>query len=101
MAEWMEDNTEMHFKSVPLPDYNISREGASISRTMLTKEFDGRRLGNRIEELRYPIQGYSTFGSMQADPEELPVASVISSTTQREFFNTLAIFCVMVRARSW
>lgn len=72
MAEWMEDNTEVRFKPVPLPDYNISKEGASIGRTMLTEEFDGRRLGNRVKELRYPIQGYSAFGSMQADPEELP-----------------------------
>lgn len=72
IAEWMEDNTEVRFKPVPLPDYNISKEGASIGRTMLTKEFDDRRLGNRVKELRYPIQWYSVFGSMQADPEELP-----------------------------
>lgn len=68
----MEDNTEVRFKPVSLPDYNISKEGASIGRTMLTKEFDGRRLGDRVKELQYPIQGYSVFGSMQADPEELP-----------------------------
>lgn len=64
IADWMEDNTEVRFKPVSLPDYNISKEGASIGRTMLTKEFDGRRLGDRVKKLQCPIQGYSVFGSM-------------------------------------
>jgi len=41
----MEDITKVRFKPVPPPDYNISKESG---RTMLTKEFDGRRLGDRV-----------------------------------------------------
>jgi succinate dehydrogenase/fumarate reductase flavoprotein subunit len=72
MVEWMEENTTVKFKPVPLPDYHISKEGASVGRTILTQEFDGRKLGKRVKEVRYPIQGYSAFGTMQADPAELP-----------------------------
>ncbi|OCK81380.1 fumarate reductase/succinate dehydrogenase flavo protein [Lepidopterella palustris CBS 459.81] len=72
MVEWMENNTEVRFKPVPLPDYHVSKEGASTGRTILTRQFDGRRLGHRVKEVRYPIQGYSAFGTMQVDPEELP-----------------------------
>ncbi|KAF2494946.1 fumarate reductase/succinate dehydrogenase flavo protein [Lophium mytilinum] len=75
MIEWMEENTTMKFKAVPLPDYNITKDGASVGRTVLTAEFDGRKLGGRVKEVRYPIQGYSAFGTMQADPAELVVFS--------------------------
>ncbi|KAK7203024.1 FAD binding domain-containing protein [Myxozyma melibiosi] len=71
MVEWVEQNTEMKFKPVPLPDYHPTKPGASVGRTILTTEFNGRKLGNRIKQVRYPIQGYSAFGTMQADPAEL------------------------------
>ncbi|KAF2764747.1 hypothetical protein EJ03DRAFT_355496 [Teratosphaeria nubilosa] len=71
MVEWMEANSDVRFKPVPLPDYHVSKEGASTGRTILTEKFDGRRLGPLIKHVRYPIQGYSAFGSMQADPADL------------------------------
>lgn len=71
MVEWMEENTAVRFKGVALPDYHPEKPGASVGRTLLTEGFDGRRLGSRVKEIRYPIQGYSAFGSMQADPSEL------------------------------
>ncbi|KAK5305172.1 hypothetical protein LTR99_004238 [Exophiala xenobiotica] len=73
MVKWMEDNSTVRFKPVPLPDYHVTRKGASMGRTILTEKFDGRQLGSLIKNVRYPIQGYSAFGTMQADPEELPV----------------------------
>ncbi|KKA22701.1 hypothetical protein T310_3275, partial [Rasamsonia emersonii CBS 393.64] len=73
MVAWMEANSVLRFKPVPLPDYHISKKGASIGRTLLTEEFDGRQLGPLIRDVRYQIQGYAAFGSMQADPEELPM----------------------------
>ncbi|KEF55570.1 uncharacterized protein A1O9_08320 [Exophiala aquamarina CBS 119918] len=73
MVKWMEDNSTVRFKPVPLPDYHVSKKGASTGRTILTEKFDGRRLGPLIKNVRYPIQGYSAFGTMQADPAELPV----------------------------
>ncbi|KAJ9132419.1 hypothetical protein NKR23_g11221 [Pleurostoma richardsiae] len=73
MVRWMETNSAVHFKPVPLPDYHVSKAGASIGRTLLTREFNGRLLGPMVKDIRYPIQGYSAFGSMQADPAELGV----------------------------
>lgn len=71
MVEWVEENSALKFKPVPLPDYHYSIEGASVGRTILTSEFNGRQLGKMIKQIRYPLQGYSAFGTMQADPAEL------------------------------
>lgn len=73
MVKWMEENSTEQFKPVPLPDYHVSKKGASSGRTILTQEFDGRRLESFIKQVRYPLQGYSARGSMQADPAELPI----------------------------
>ncbi|KAI1618895.1 FAD binding domain-containing protein [Exophiala viscosa] len=73
MVKWLEENSAVRFKPVPLPDYHVSREGASVGRTILTEKFDGRQLGSLIKTVRYPLQGFSAFGSMQADPAELGV----------------------------
>jgi succinate dehydrogenase/fumarate reductase flavoprotein subunit len=73
MVEWMESNTDVQFKPVPLPDYHDTEGGASIGRTMLTKEFDGRVLGSRIKDVRYTLQGSYAFRSLQMDPSELAI----------------------------
>jgi len=74
MVRWIEENSSMKFKPVPLPDYHVSKEGSSVGRTMLTQEFDGQVLGRRrLRDVRYTLQGFHAFGSMQADPVELAV----------------------------
>ncbi|KAL4936480.1 hypothetical protein BDV06DRAFT_216642 [Aspergillus oleicola] len=73
MVEWMEANSQIAFKPVRLPDYHVSTPGASVGRTLLTKEFDGRALGKLIKDVRYPLQGLSAFGTMQVDPAALPM----------------------------
>lgn len=72
MVEWMEENTAVRFKPVLLPDYHEKKPGASAARTILTREFDASVLGRqRLRDLRYTLQGYHAFESMQADPTEL------------------------------
>ncbi|CAI4213215.1 unnamed protein product [Parascedosporium putredinis] len=72
MVEWMEENTAVRFKPVLLPDYHEKKPGASAARTILTREFDASVLGRqRLRDLRYTLQGYHAFESMQADPSEL------------------------------
>ncbi|RSL94639.1 hypothetical protein CEP52_012542 [Fusarium oligoseptatum] len=76
MLQWMQAHTSVQFKPVTLPDYHVGKEGASVGRTILTQEYDGRQLGiQRLRSIRYTLQGYHAFGSMQADPSELPVLS--------------------------
>lgn len=76
MLQWMQTHTHVRFKPVALPDYHVGKEGASVGRTILTQEYDGRQLGRqRLRSIRYTLQGYHAFGSMQADPAELPVLS--------------------------
>ncbi|KAI1856380.1 hypothetical protein JX265_011627 [Neoarthrinium moseri] len=72
MVEWMEQNSDVQFKPCLLPDYHPGKEGACTGRTLLTREFDGRQLGRqRLRSIRYTLQGYHAFGSLQADPAEL------------------------------
>jgi hypothetical protein len=76
MLQWMQAHSSVQFKPVALPDYHVGKEGASVGRTILTQEYDGRQLGRqRLRSVRYTLQGYHAFGSMQADPAELPVLS--------------------------
>ncbi|KAI8714830.1 FAD-binding-2 domain-containing protein [Fusarium sp. LHS14.1] len=76
MLQWMQTHTHVKFKPVALPDYHVEKEGASVGRTILTQEYDGRQLGRqRLRSIRYTLQGYHAFGSMKADPAELPVLS--------------------------
>lgn len=76
MLQWMQTHTSVRFKPVALPDYHVGKDGASVGRTILTQEYDGRKLGRqRLRSIRYTLQGYHAFGSMQADPAELPVLS--------------------------
>jgi succinate dehydrogenase/fumarate reductase flavoprotein subunit len=75
MVKWIEENSTVRFKPVPLPDYHVAKKGAAIGRTILTEKFDGRQLGPLIKNVRYPLQGYSAFGTLQADPGELPVVT--------------------------
>ena len=88
MAKWMEANSQVRFKPVPLPDYHVSKKGASIGRTLLTKEFDGRKLRRLVKDVRYPIQGYSAFGTMQADPAELSILTNPFKSFANLFFAT-------------
>lgn len=91
MVEWMEENTAMRFKPVALPDYHEKQPGASTGRTLLTEVFDASVMGRqRLRDLRYTLQGYHAFGSMQADPSELeyttwPFSSVgnFTATTRK------------------
>jgi aspartate oxidase len=76
MLQWMQAHSSVQFKPVALPDYHVGKEGASVGRTILTQEYDGRQLGRqRLRSVRYTLQGYHAFGSMQADPAELLVLS--------------------------
>ncbi|CAG9951155.1 unnamed protein product [Clonostachys rosea f. rosea IK726] len=91
MVDWMEQYTAVKFKPVPLPDYHPSKPGASVGRTLLTEAFDGRKLGSRVKEIRYPIRGYSAFGSMQADPADLPILTAPFSSFRNLAFGSKKI----------
>lgn len=75
MVNWLHQNTSVRFKPVPLPDYHVNKNGASAGRTLLNETFDGRKLGRTVKDIRYVLQGFSAFGSMQADAAELPIFS--------------------------
>ena len=92
MVQWIEAKSEVRFKPVKLPDYHVSKTGASVGRTLLTEQFDGRQLGSLVQNVRYPIQGYSAFGSMQADPAELPILSNPFGSINNLAFATKKLF---------
>lgn len=72
MVKWLESNSEVQFVGVPAPDYHMDRQGSAYGRTIMTKPYDGRRLGRQlVNEVRYPLQGMRAFNSMQIDLLEI------------------------------
>jgi hypothetical protein len=73
MLKWVEENASLKFKPIPLPDYFPEKPGSSVARTLLPPSFDGRQLRGKvtINDIRYILQEYSAFGSMQVDPFQL------------------------------
>ena len=70
MLKFMEQNSEVHFKSVPMPDYEM-KPGAAVSRTLLTKEYDGLRLGDQLKNLRPQMSQLMLFGSLQLEGSDI------------------------------
>lgn len=71
MLRFMEQNSEVRFKPFPLPDYESDLPGATRCRSLLTPEFDGRLLGERLTELRQPLPQLMLFGSMQIEGADI------------------------------
>jgi hypothetical protein len=73
MLKWVEGNASLKFEPIPLPDYFPERPVSSVAKTLLPPSFDGRQLRGQvtIKDIRYVLQGYSAFGSMQVDPFQL------------------------------
>src|SRR5690606_7503280 len=71
MVAFMESQTEVRWDGIPMPDYFPEAQGAAFGRTMLTRAYDGRRLGKKyLNQIRRPLPGFSVFGDMQVDPRE-------------------------------
>lgn len=68
MVDFLERNSATKFVAAPTPDYYMHLTGScSAGRTLLNAPYDGRRLGNMVKAIRYPLQGYCAFGSLQVD----------------------------------
>ena len=67
MVNFLESHSAARFIPCPTPDYYSELEGAvKAGRTILNAPYDGRRLGSKlVKQVRYPLQGYSAFGSLQ------------------------------------
>ena len=72
MISWMEQQGYLKFMPTPLPDYRPELVGANVGRTLVCTPFDAKVLGQRVRHLRYPLQGYRAFGSLQSNGFELP-----------------------------
>lgn len=71
MLKFLEQHSEVRFKPFMLPDYESNLPGAARGRTLLTPEFDGRRLGPRLSELRPPLPQLMLFGGMQIEGADI------------------------------
>jgi succinate dehydrogenase/fumarate reductase flavoprotein subunit len=68
MVKFLEKNSATKLVAAPTPDYYMHLDGASkAGRTVLNTPYDGRRLGRMVKQIRYPLQGYCAFGSLQVD----------------------------------
>lgn len=71
MLQFMEHHSEVRFKPFLLPDYESELPGAARCRSLLTQEFDGRLLGERLADLRMPLPQLMLFGSMQIEGADI------------------------------
>lgn len=71
MLRFMETHSQVRFKPFPLPDYESDLPGAARSRSLLTESFDGRLLGERLNDLRMPLPQLMLFGSMQIEGADI------------------------------
>jgi succinate dehydrogenase/fumarate reductase flavoprotein subunit len=71
MLKFLEQHSEVRFKPFPLPDYESGLPGAARCRSLLTQEFDGRLLGDRLNDLRMPLPQLMLFGSMQIEGADI------------------------------
>jgi len=84
MLRFLEDNSEVHFKPFMLPDYQSDFPGARICRSLLTKEYDGRKLGEHLKLLRPPRKELVLFKTMQIEGADIH--------PMRKAFRTIAGF---------
>lgn len=79
MLQFMERHSEVRFKPFLAPDYEV-QPGAAVCRTLLTQEFDGRLLGERLAELRMPLPQLMLFGTMQVEGADIhPMRNVFKT----------------------
>lgn len=71
MLRFLEENSEVQFKPFMLPDYQSNLPGASKGRSLLTKEYDGRKLGEHLKLLRPPRKELVLFGTMQIEGADI------------------------------
>ncbi|KAJ9620324.1 hypothetical protein H2204_012360 [Knufia peltigerae] len=90
MTEFLESNSATKFVAAPTPDYYLELDGAcKAGRTVLNAPYDGRRLGRMVKQVRYPLQGYCAFGSLQVD--------LLDMNTWRQPFRSLGNFSSVTR----
>lgn len=98
MLQFLERHSDVRFKPFPLPDYESDMPGAAKCRTLLTPEFDGRRLGARLSELRTPLPQLMLFGSMQVEGADIhPMRHALK--TWAGFRHTTKVIARFVRDR--
>lgn len=75
VARWLDENTSNTWTAIPVPDYYADYEGALSARILVPHSFDGKKLGDRLKDIRYTLQGLTLFDSMQIGWDELPTMS--------------------------
>jgi succinate dehydrogenase/fumarate reductase flavoprotein subunit len=90
MVDFLEKNSATKFVAAPTPDYYMDVDGASkAGRTVLNAPYDGRRLRGMVKQVRYPLQGYCAFGSLQVD--------LLAMNTWRQPFRSWQNFSAVTR----
>jgi len=90
MVKFLEHNSATKFVAAPTPDYYMHLHGAcKAGRTVLNAPYDGRRLGSMVKQIRYPLQGYCAFGSLQVD--------LLALNTWRQPFRKWENFSAVIR----
>ena len=100
MLLFMEECLQTRFIPYALPDYESHLPGAKTFRSLLTPEFDGRRLGVHLDELRRPLPQMMLFDSMQIDGSDIrPMRNALRRW--KGFQHTVKILSRYALDRAW
>ena len=74
MVDFLQQSTEVQFALSPYsPDWGPDLAGAKLDGRLIgPKEYDGRRLGKRLGQLRPPIRTFNAPGGLMIDLTDLP-----------------------------
>lgn len=86
LLRYIEEHTEVKFKFLSTTDYEPWHEGARDGRQLFVDQFDGRRLGRALKDLRRPWPQLGLFGDMQIRTWEVP--TFLSMFKSRKAFRT-------------
>lgn len=73
MLRFMEAHSELRYTPTAMPDYHPSHHGWRAGRSLHVAEYDGRRLGALLGQLRAPLAEMTLFGSLQLQSADVAI----------------------------
>lgn len=71
---FLEDNSPLKFDLYPIPDYHADAPGGKAKgRTLATRDFDGRTLGDAFRLIKPPMRRFMVLGGMMVNRGEIPL----------------------------
>ena len=87
MMIWLEQHTDVRFEASDIPDYEAEDvDGWKVNRTIGTTVYDGKKLGELLQQVRPPTPEMGLFHSMQISLPDVTVLQMAGKSLQATAF---------------